>query len=235
MAIRNKILLWLLLPSLLIAVVAVAFCYFYTKKTFERNIFNQLEIANDMLHNNVKIVLTRKKGRTIDFGSDDFIRDSTEQIIKKDDRILAHTERLNNYLTTSIHHLDPDILSLFVVDIDGKVISSTDTGLLHRDVSAESYFSETIKRGSYINDLLYFPESKQNTFFDIASLLLGKEEQLPVGMMLTRYNGDCIRRITRRGITGEFGHLKQLDGLGETGELYIVNRDKLMIYENWEK
>ncbi|MDR4499088.1 MAG: hypothetical protein MRK02_14395 [Candidatus Scalindua sp.] len=59
MTIRNKILIWFLLPSLLIAVVAFAFCYFYTKKTFKQNIFDQLKMVADMLHNDVRILLTR--------------------------------------------------------------------------------------------------------------------------------------------------------------------------------
>ena len=63
---------------------------------------------------------------------------------------------------------------MFVTDLDGKVISSTDVGLLGMDISGETYFSETVKRGSYISDLYYHPDYRQNTFFDVARILLRK-------------------------------------------------------------
>ncbi len=39
-------------------------------------------------------------------------------------------------------------------------------------------------------------------------------------------------RTTSSGITEGFVQTKQLAGLGETGEVYIVGRDKLMITES---
>ena len=229
MTIRNKILFWFLLPSILIAAITVVFCYFYTKKTIERNIFDQLEIVADTLHHDVRIFLTGKRERIIDFGSDGFIRDCTEDIRKRDERIPALTEQLNTHLTINKLHLDPDILTLIVVDLGGKVISSTDSSMLHRDVSAEPYFSETRERSFYTTDIFYSPEAKPASFFDVASILFSKEEQLPVGMIVARYRGDNLGITAHRGITGESRPGKRLEGLGETGESYIVNRDTVMI------
>jgi PAS domain S-box-containing protein len=196
------------------------------------NIFDQLEIAADESHNCVKIFLSGKEGRTVDFSSDGFIRDYTEEIVSKDSRREYYIKALNTHLVTNKKPLDPDILAIFVVDLDGKVISSTDVVQLGRDVSSETYFSETMKRGSYISDLLYSPEFRQNMFFDVTRLLLRKGGQNPIGIIVNRYNGDSLSSAIHRGIAEESGQEKQLNGLGKTGEMYIVNRNKVMITES---
>ena len=261
MTLKNKILFWFLLPSILIATVTTLFCYLYTCKVVKKNIFDQLEIATSELHNNVRIFLSGKEGRTVDFSSDGFIRDSTEKIVSKDSRREYYINALNTHLATNKKPLDPDILEVFAIDLDGKVISSTDVGLLGRDVSGETYFSETMKRGSYITDLHYPPDYKQNvgfsekyfinttvtgsfisnihyppeygqnTFFDVSSILLRKGGQDPIGIIVNRYRGDSLCNAIHRGIQ-EGPDRKQLNGLGETGEMYIVNRNKVMITES---
>jgi len=257
MNIKNKILFKILLPSILVATVATAFCYLYICNVVRKNIFDQLEIAADELHNNVRIFLSGKQGRTVDFSSDGFIRDCTEEIARKDSRREYYINALNNHLVTSKKPLDPDILDVFVIDLDGKVISSTDVGQLGRDVSGETCFSETIKKGSYIADIRYHPDYKQNiyfinttvtgsfirnihyppeyrqnAFFDVSRILLRKGGQDPIGIIVNRYNGDSLSRATHRGITEGSGQEKQLNGLEETGETYIVNRNKVMITES---
>ena len=140
MTTKNKILFWLLLPSILIATVTTVSCYLYTYKVVRKNIIDQLEITADDLHNKVRIFLSGKQGRTVDFSSDGFIRDCTEEIARKDNRREYYINALNTHLATNKKPLDPDILEVFVIDLDGKVISSTDVGLLGQDVSGETYF-----------------------------------------------------------------------------------------------
>ena len=53
--------------------------------------------------------------------------------------------------------------------------------------------------------------------------------QDPIGIIVNRYNADSLSRAIHRGIKEGPGQEKQLNGLGETGEMYIVNKDKVMI------
>jgi len=232
MTIKVKSLLWFLLPSILIATATATFCYFYTYKTVKKNIFDQLEIAADELHKHVCIFLDGKRGKIIDFSSDGFIRDCAERIIKGDDSAQQCADKLNTHLTVNKQPLDPDILGIFVVDLDGRVISSTEVDKIGSEVSDETYFAETMKRGFCISDIKYSPEFEQDTFFDVARLLLTNDGLHIAGIIVNRYSGKSFRKITRSGIIGEFGQEKQLEGLGTTGEVYIVNRDKLMITES---
>ena len=232
MSIKVKGLLWFLLPSILIATVTATFCYFYTYKTVKKNIFGQLEIAADDIKKHVNGFLEGKRGRIIDFGSDGFVRDCTEEIILKKERIQYCIDRLNTHLTLNKKPLDPDILAVFVVNLDGKVFSSTENEQIGSDVSGEEWFSETMRSGFYISDIKCSPEFEQSTFFDVARLILTNDGLHTIGIIANRYSGDSFRKITRSGIIGEFGQVKEPEGLGETGEVYIVNRDGLMITES---
>ncbi|MCR4291089.1 MAG: histidine kinase [Candidatus Scalindua sp.] len=232
MTLKVKSLLWFLLPSILIATSTATFCYFTTYKTVKKNIFDQLEIAADELHKHVCIFLDGKRGRIIDSSSDGFIRDCTEKITRKGDSSQQCTDKLNAHLTVNKQPLDPDILVIFVADLDGRVISSTEVDQIGRDVSDETYFAETMKRGFCISDIKYSSEFEQSIFFDVARLLLTNDGLHIVGIIVNRYSCKSFRNITHSGIIWEFGQEKQLEGLGSTGEVYIVNRDKLMITES---
>jgi len=196
MTIKVKSLLWFLLPSILIATTTATFCYFYTYKTVKKNIFDQLEIAADELHKHVCIFLEGKRGRIIDFSSDGFIRDCTEEITRRGDSVQQCTDKLNAHLTVNKQPLDPDIFVTFVVDLDGRVISSTEVDQIGRDVSGETYFTETMKRGFCISDIKYSQEFEQSTFFDVARLLLTNDGLHIVGIIVNRYSGKSFRKIT---------------------------------------
>ncbi|MFQ5963512.1 MAG: PAS domain-containing protein [Candidatus Scalinduaceae bacterium] len=389
MTIKNKILLWFLIPSILIATVSISICYFYVRNTVEQNIFNQLKIAADELQNKIHVFLRGKRDRVHDFSSDNFIRDITEKLIKKErkknhytanintylitkkksldpsiievfiinlngrviastnesriggdlsseeyfskaeplrafadgphydrrlsgvvidfstvilsraeqqpigvivsrikaeqgydrkqgsvtaqretevnyfpliiaknkahirelssdsyirdyteelemteDRINYYIYQLNAYLSTYKKPLDPDILEVYVTNLNGKVICSSEIGQIGRDISSESSFLKIRARGSsIISDIHYSPEFNENTF-EVLRFLAIKDGMRPIGIIINRYSGDIVRRITQSGISEEFSELMQQEGLGETGELYVVNRDKLMITES---
>lgn len=177
-------------------------------------------------------LITANKTRVMDFSFDDFIRESTEEITRRDDRVLHYMECLNDYLAVNKQPLDPDLLAIFVVNLDGKIISSTRITQIGRNVSDETFFLETMRRGSCISDVRYSPEFKQDTFFDVAKLLLTRDGLHTIGIIVNRYIGNSFNKITSSKVIGEFGEVKQFEGLGETGELYIVNRDKLMVTES---
>ena len=126
MSIRGKIFFWFLLPSILIATSVTVFCYFYTRQIVKQNIFDQLEITADQLQKHVQVFLEGKKRQTIDFSFDDLIRDCTEEITGKEKRREYYTTALNNHLIVNKKPLSPNILEVFIVDFNGKVIASTD-------------------------------------------------------------------------------------------------------------
>ncbi|MFQ5688499.1 MAG: ATP-binding protein, partial [Candidatus Scalindua sp.] len=119
-------------------------------------------------------------------------------------------------------------LTTFIVDFTGKIISSTEISSLGRDVSGDGYFRETMNGGACIIDLHRSPGLKQNTF-EAARLILSKGGKKPIGVIVNRYKGESLEKITLGSISEESDSVKALEGFGKTGEVYIVNRDNLMI------
>ena len=85
-----------------------------------------------------------KRGRTIDFSADGFVRVVTEKITMRgeDDRTLylclkppPHNKQKS---------LDPNIHEIIVIDFNDRVIASTDEGRIGKVVSIEKYLSEGI-------------------------------------------------------------------------------------------
>lgn len=179
---------------------------------------------------NYSRLIAVNKARTIDFSSDGFIRDCTEEITRREDRLQYYTDRLNTHIIRNKQPLDPDILAVFITDLNGKIISSSEIGQIGKDVSDKVYYLTTMKRGSCVSDLYYSSSTRQG-MFEVSRLLLCKDGQRIIGIIVNRYSGDSLKRITHSGIS-ELEQGRQLEGLGETGELYIVNRDKLMITES---
>lgn len=165
---------------------------------------------------------------TESFTSDGFIKDCTEEITRRNDRIQYYADCLNNHLAINKKTLDDSIISIFVTDLTGNIIGSTEIGLIGKDVSGNDYFLQTMQHGSFISNLYYVP-AFEKSMFEVATLLTSRDGQEPIGIIVNRYSGDSLQEVTLKGIKEEPGKDKQLDGFGETGELYIVNRDKLMI------
>ncbi len=127
------------------------------------------------------------------FSSDGFIRDCTEEITRRDDRVQNYTDRLNNHLALNKKPLDDSIISIFVIDLTGKIIGSTELGLIGKDDSDKGYFLETMQHGSFTSDLHQVPRSKQS-MFEVATLLTSRDEQNPIGIIVNRYSGDNLQK-----------------------------------------
>lgn len=83
MTIKNKTLLWLLVPHILIAIIAITFYYFHAKETLKQNIFDKLEIAANES------------------------REHTGEISRKESRVEYYTKSLSNHLVTNKKTLGP--------------------------------------------------------------------------------------------------------------------------------
>lgn len=231
MSIRKNILLWILTPLILISVIAATFCYCYIRRTIERNISDQLVLAADEMYDHIHMFLKAKKDRIADFSTDGFITNCIEGIVHGVDAD-SYTSRLNSHLIRNKKPVDEEnILEVFVSDLDGNVIGSTEASHVGGNISDEVIISRVREDGVYINDLHYSPAYGQNTF-EVAGLLTVSDGIRPIGIIVNRYRGECLAVITRSGIADGFRKKTMLKGMGETGEVYIVNSKRLMITDS---
>lgn len=159
-----------------------------------------------------------KKARVTDFSSDGFVRDGLERIGEplKDISIIP---QLNRHLSTSKKPLDHDIIAIAVVDKGGKVVASNVASIINKDVSSWEEFVQSISKGfgeAYVGQPQYTPYLDKNTL-NISAPIISRATAETIGIIVNAYDLAVFNEITAQRV-----------GLGETGEVYLLNRDKIM-------
>lgn len=234
-SIRFKFICWFLVIALVPLLIVGSISYFYGKKIATEKLFDHLVSENDLRKEHIKTFLSAKKGRTIDFSSDGFIRDITKEIvngIKPSHNREKDIEKLNGYLIRNKVLLDEDIIETFIVDLNGRVISSSNEELLDSDVSACAYF-QAGKKDVYISQIYRVPDirikdrqsaeltpSTNRDFMAVAAPLTDKSTFELIGVLVNKVDKCALDKI-----------LNKRSGLGETGEVYLVDKDKLIVID----
>lgn len=234
-SIRFKFICWFLAIALVPLLIVGMISYFYGKKIATEKLFSHLVSENDLRKEHIKTFLSAKKGRTIDFSSDGFIRDITKKIvngIEPSHNREKDIEKLNDHLIRNKVPLDEDIIEIFIVDLNGRVISSSNKKLLDSDVSACDYF-QAGKKDVYISQVYNVPDirigdrqsaeltlSTNRDFIAVSAPLKEKSTLELIGVLVNKVDKYALDKI-----------LNKRSGLGETGETYLVNKDKLIVAE----
>ncbi len=232
-SIRFKFICWFLAIALVPLLIVGTISYFYGKKIAIEKLFNHLVSENDLRKEHIKTFLSAKKGRTIDFSSDGFIRDITKKIVNGIEPSHSREkdiEKLNYHLIRNKVPLDEDIIEIFIVDLNGRVISSSNKELLDSDVSTFDYF-QAGKKDVYISQIYNVPDirirdrqpaeltlSTNRDFMVVAAPLTDKSTLELIGVLVNKVDKCSLDKI-----------LNKRSGLGETGEVYLANKDKLIV------
>ncbi len=234
-SIRFKFICWFLVIALVPLLIVGMISYFYGKKIAVEILFDHFVSENDLRKEHIKTFLSAKKGRTIDFSSDGFIRDITKKIVNGIEPSYYREkdiEKLNGHLLKNKVPLDEDIIEIFIVDLNGRVISSSNEEFIDADVSAYDYF-QAGKKDVYMSQIYHVPDirirdrqpaeltlSTNRDFMAVAAPLKEKSTLELIGVLVNKVDKSAINKI-----------LKKRSGLGETGEAYLVNKDKLIVTE----
>lgn len=103
----------------------------------------------------------------------------------------------------------------------GKVYLATERSLIGADYSKDERFGNGMKK-PYLSDV-YFDPRKKSYFRQMTVPIFAHEvlHQEPIGVIVAKTRTDYLEEITTNR-----------EGLGESGEVYVVNRDGLMITES---
>ena len=129
--------------------------------------------------------LESKRGRTIDFSADGFVRVVTEKITMRERTIEHYTSALSHHLITNKKSLDPNIDEILVIDFKDRVIASTDESRIGEVVSIEKYFSEGIFADVSVGEP-YYDARLQETIIDFSTVLLTRTNREPIGVIVNR-------------------------------------------------
>ena len=163
--------------------------------------------------NQVELFLKNEKNRVIDFSSDGFIKDRLIELRNNPSEEIM--QELSKYLIDNKIVLDAYFYEVFVLDINGKVVGTTNPeeefGV---DFSKDSLFLEG-KKAPYIKDIFYDEEFKRNGIA-LSAPISNEDEFVGVTVIRTSF-GQLIEIITNdeRFFAG--------------GQIYLIDQNSLML------
>ncbi|MCK4596456.1 HAMP domain-containing protein, partial [bacterium] len=185
-----------------------------SKNMIEKEIHNHLETAARSRAHHIETFLKTEK---------EAIKQLSESVVierfllagkqnpnysqKRDDvrRRLEYTARIGEFT-----------YDIIVLDGDGIIAASSDEDDIGKDKSDDPYFLGG-KRGVFIKDA-YVSSHKQRRTLAFATPLFDEEAANFLGVVVIRISTERLNEITM-----------DRTGLGETGEIYLVNKDGYMI------
>jgi signal transduction histidine kinase len=222
-SIKYKLIVFTLCISLIPICAITAIYYLNARSTAEKQILQKLTAVVESKKMHVVSFIEAKKGRVIDFSSDGFIRDSLETISQGRYQRTASIN-LKGHLDSNKKPLDPHIMAIAIVDMDGKIVASTNDAMIGKDVSNQEIFIKSIGKNygeAYVDQSYYAPYLNASCIF-IAAPLTYRYGVETIGIIINAYDLASLSEITTNRV-----------GMGETGEVYIVNnRDKTMLTES---
>ena len=219
MKIANKLIVLLLLIALIPIVIVGIMAYNSGRQALKKQIAESFTAIAESKESELTLYLRGKTGRVLDLSTDVVIRDSLEKISQKGPDVNEATEKLNRYLSEEKKPLDPEVYEMFVIDLQGKVVSSTYKSEIGQEKSSDPYFVQG-KKGVYIKDI-YESKTTGKIGFAVSAPLLKRTTKELMGVVVNRYEVTGLNAITTNR-----------EGLRETGEVYIVNKDGYMITES---
>ena len=119
---------------------------------------------------------------------------------------------------------------MFVLDVNGRVIASSDASNTGKDLSETDYFLNG-RKTVYVSDIFREEETGRITWLVSCPVMDIRGNKL-LAVLVSRIDPVTLSDITTERKIRALGAKSQALRIGETGETYIVNRDNLMITES---
>ncbi len=223
LSVKNKLLLFSLCISLIPIALITTIYSLHARTKLKQRQFDELGAIAGSKRLHIISFLDAKKGRTVDFSSDKFIRDSLTIMSRKNRPSHAIVSALNRYISEFKKPLDPQIAAIAIADTDGIIVASSRKEFIGKDISREAIFQQAVKKKhgeAYMEQPLYMPLLNENTLQISAPVAC--RAGAARGVLINYYNSALLAGITA-----------DRTGLGNTGETYLVsNASRLMITES---
>lgn len=233
----KRILLWFVTISFIPMVIVGLIGYIYVRMSISKDVIPALSETTARVKENLLRLIEEKKNRTINLASDPdgFIKDCLEKLYsgKGGDKKIA--KDLSSYLDIGAYPLTSYCFERFIIDVQGKVVASSNRRLLGKNMQGSDYFLEAVKLphgAAYISDVYNASEEdieKRDSFY-VSSPIVSFAPKALLGVLVNRCDISEVTEIAKgKWQRSSGGRGAQLLRIGETGEVYIVNKDKLML------
>lgn len=237
MKLTAKFITAFILTALIPVAILGFLSYFSAKEALEKQVIDDLVLTAETKEGHLYSFMEAVKGRAADFSSDGFIRDKAKTIQKleaKKDRCLHTQKALNTHLKHNKKTLDKSIRMISVIGLNGRVIASTDENWLGADESGDMYFVHGMK-GIYMSDvctsqhITTSEHSRHTQHIAVSAPLTDKRTGDPLGVIVNFYDTSVLNKILSGEFQIERGAPSGTLGRKETLDIYLVNKEKLLI------
>lgn len=215
MRIANKISLSFFVTAVVLTTTSASVFYFNVKSRLEDEILSKLEAVLQSRANHIETYLGMLKVSAGELSKSvilqNFLRIANDNGSGYEEAFRTAESRL-----VKTKEINPSIYEFLLIDAAGKVIASTDTSSIGSDKSADAIFLGG-QNSFYIKDVYYSPITK-TSLIAVSAPVLGLRDDDFLGVIAARVKIDELNRI-----------VANTAGLGDTGDLYIVNKYGFMI------
>ncbi len=216
MKIANKINLSFSIVVVILLSISLFTFYTIAKTNLENAIYAHLSTTAQSRAHHIKTFLEKDKTRLALLAESDLIEDTVKEIIRNKPNSKESEEDLSLILK-DFAKAEKEAYELLILNPDGKIIASTtNEESIGADRSSNAYFLAG-KEGTYIKDAYYSEMTRKETYAISTPLRDDNTKEL-LGVLVGRFTMDELNEITN-----------ERTGLGETGEIYIVNKYGYMI------
>ncbi|HEA68173.1 MAG TPA: hybrid sensor histidine kinase/response regulator, partial [Desulfobacterales bacterium] len=212
MKVANKISLSFLITAVILTSISISIVYIAVKNKFEEQIFDHLMTAAQSRANHLETFLEEQKEKV------ELIKviPTFKELLITSKNNPAYNQKLEQTIETLGFNMHDEFYEIFLLDKNGTIVSSANRGSIGHDKSNDPYFLNA-KETTYIKDAYYSTTNGKSSIAVSSPIIDYKTNQL-LGVIVARIETNKLNNIT-------------LDrtGLGETGEIYLVNKDYYMI------
>jgi len=214
-----------LLPLAMAGVCAIK----RTESALQQQTDSILRTASNGAEAQLREFLRQLKGQALQLARDQRIRESLLLAVSHNPQTSAAVPNLDGLLASG-HETAPDVLEIFILSPAGRVVASSTKQTLDTDLSSAEYFQRG-QHAFFSGDVFKDAATGLLTWVIAAPILDESSHQL-LGVVALRVNPRSLSELTTgRRILAE-GADTQSFRIGDTGETYIVNRQRLMITES---
>ncbi len=213
MKIRSKI-LWSFLVFFACLTVAIGFVVVrQTQTVLDRLILSHLETATESRAGQVNLYLNSYRDLIKSTASNGFAFTDLLGAVKDSPDYTNYYNRANQRLK-QIVQTTPEVFKVSLLDSSGQVIMSTDPSEI--DVTDPAVISALSEQGFYFEDF-HVSKLDNRPCIDIAMPIYGDAGQL-LGGLVADIGADSLYKLLSSPL-----------GLGQAGEIYLINKDSVVI------
>jgi diguanylate cyclase (GGDEF)-like protein len=238
MSIKSKFLLIYILGTVIPLAVIGSYVFSGAKGVLERITQQELNTVAEFKESELFLYLNKLSINTRDYASDGYIRENLAALNTTVHPDPAIQQQLSTHLIKNKLAINPELTVIDVIDRKGIIAASTERGRIGRDVSTTSYFLHGIK-GPYISDIHKHHTKDNETETDLdmeielsAPLRSWSNPEETIGVLLNHYSGSILSKILSGENALKLGAKTQYRGIGVTGEVYMVNSEKLIMNDS---